>query len=658
VLELAADPEVPLLERVKLCAIVSSNLDEFFAVRIAGLLGQVQSGVGQPSPDGRLPIETLADCRARALKLQNAHASLWFDDLRPALAEEKIRILTVAECRPRDAAALARRFRREIEPLLTPIAVGAAAPFPYVPSLALNVGVFVPDTLTGESRFLRVNVPVGLPRFVSVGRGGYVLLEDAIVNFLPAVVGELDGRVIFRVTRDADFSISRDADDMLEAVETQLLRRRFADVVRLEVDAGAPEALVVRLLRELGVSEDEVYPMRAPLGLAALWELYELDRPDLKDARWRPVTRRPFAKRNPTELLAQIRRRDILVHHPYDSFDSSVGAFVAAARDPKVGALKATVYRTDSSSPTLTALVQAAEEEKQALCLVELKARFDERRNIEWSRALERAGVDVVFGASDLKVHAKLALLVRRERGEMRRYAHIGTGNYHASNASNYEDLGLFTADEAITADVADVFNAVTGRIVPAEFRKLIVGPWFLREGVVREIERVAEAARAGRTARIRLKVNSLGDPEIVDRLYAASEAGVRVEIIARGICTLRPGVRGLSENITVRSVLGRFLEHSRILSFQAGDDVRIWIGSADLMPRNLDRRVEVLAPIEDVRLRNDIGVMLDALLADTRFSWQLDARGKWLRTSAKSPMQAIPAQAVLMARATKRAKR
>jgi polyphosphate kinase len=370
------------------------------------------------------------------------------------------------------------------------------------------------------------------------------------------------------------------------------------------------------------------------------------------------VTRRPFSNRRPTALLAQIRRRDILVHHPYDSFDASVGAFVAAARDPKVGALKATVYRTDDSSPTLASLVETAEEDKQAVCLVELNARFDERRNIEWSRALERAGVDVVYGAPDLKVHAKLALLLRRERGGIRRYAHIGTGNYHSSNASNYEDLGLFTADHEVAADVAEVFNAITARLQPTVFRKLLVGPWFLREGVLHEIGRVANAAEIGETARIRLKVNALVDPEVVDALYAASSAGATVEIVARGMCVLRPGVPELSDRITVRSVLGRFLEHSRILSFQVGDRTSTWIGSADLMPRNLDRRVEVLVPIEDAQLRADISAVLEALLLDTRFSWELDADGRWTRTPAIPGAKRISAQELLMSRAERRAKK
>jgi polyphosphate kinase len=660
VLALAADPDVPLLERVKLCGIASSNLDEFFAVRVAGLLGQVQRGGVSRSPDGRLPAETLADCRDRIRDLQAALGELWLGELKPALAREKIRVLGVQECRPRELAALTRRFRKEIEPLLTPIAVGAAAPFPYVPSLALNVGVLVRDATTHEPRFIRVNVPVGLPRFVPVGRTAFVLLEDVILEFLPALVGADDGagRAVFRVTRDADYTISDDTDDLLEELEAQLSRRRFADVVRLEVDAGAPDDLVDLLRRQLIVSRTDVYESIAPLGLSSLVELSGLDRPDLKDPRWHPVTRRPFTKSNPTALLAQIRRRDLLVHHPYDSFDTSVGQFVAAARDTKVGAFKATVYRTDSSSPTLASLVKTAEEEKQALCLVELKARFDERRNIEWSRELERAGVDVVWGGPDVKMHAKFALLVRRERGELKRYAHIGTGNYHASNASNYEDLGLFTADEAVTADVSDLFNAVTAGMRPAPFRKLMVGPWYLRGDIDREIERVVKAARAGQHARIRIKVNGLADPAIVDSLYAASSAGVTVEIVARGICMLRPQVTGLSERIVVRSVLGRFLEHSRIFSFEAGDETRAWMGSADLMPRNLDRRIEIMAPLEDARTRSEIGVVFDALMADTRFAWELDGDGGWHRTGSGQAPARVSAQELLMRRAAKRAKK
>ena len=660
-LALAGDAELPLLERVRLCAIFSSNLDEFVAVRLAGIRRQIESRINRRFADGRTPSQTLRGARARIVELQSAQDGLWLEDLQPALAAEGILVGGVEECRPRELRALAKRFDREIQPLLTPIAVGVAAPFPYVTSLALNIGLLVRDMKTGEQRFIRVNVPDDLPRFVPVGeRGVHVPLEEVILHFLPALGGgvEILSDTTFRVTRDADLWLTPDADDLVEAVETQLDQRRFGDVVRVEVAGGASQELVDTIARELRIEADRVYATDAPLGLTALMELTAIDRPDLKDKPWLAATRRPFVNRSAADLLARIRRRDILVHHPYDSFDTSVEAFVAAARDSKVAALKGTVYRTGDLSATLTSLVETAEEGKQAVCLVELKARFDERRNIEWSRALERAGVDVVYGVPDLKVHAKLTLLVRRERNGVRRYVHIGTGNYHASHATSYEDLGLFTADEDIAADVAEVFNAVTGITRPAVFRKLLVGPWFLRDGILNEIDRVVRASRAGEVGRIRIKVNSLVDPEVIDALYAASSAGVTVEIIARGICMLRPGVSGLSERITVRSVLGRFLEHSRILSFQTNDRTTTWIGSADLMPRNLDRRVEVLVPVEDSRLRSDLAEVLDALLADTRFSWDLDAGGNWHRTEPKGRAKPVSAQEVLMTRATKRAKK
>jgi polyphosphate kinase len=661
VLALAGDADLPLLERVKLCAIFSSNLDEFVAVRLAGIGHQVESRIRRRSADGRTPSQTLRAVRERITELQAVQDQLWLEDLQPALAAEGIRIGGLEECAPRELKGLTKRFGREIEPLLTPIAVGVAAPFPYVTSLALNIGVLVRDRRTDERRFIRVNVPNDVPRFVPVGDTNvHVPLEQMILHFLPVLVGgmEILSQSTFRVTRDADLSLTADADDLVEAVETQLVQRRFGDIVRVEVAGHASQELVDTLVRELRIEADRVYVTDAPVGLSAVMELTAIDRPDLKDKPWLAGTRRPFVNRSPADLLARIRRRDILVHHPYDSFDTSVEAFGAAARDSKVAALKSTVYRTGELSGILASLVETAEEGKQAVCLVELTARFDERRNIEWSRALERAGVDVVYGVPDLKMHAKLTLIARRERTGVRRYVHIGTGNYHASHATSYEDLGLFTADEAIAADVAEVFNAVTGLTSPTMFRKLLVGPWFLRDGILNEIDRVVRASRAGEGGRIRIKVNSLVDPEVIDALYAASSAGVTVEIITRGICVLRPGVPGLSERITVRSVLGRFLEHSRIMSFQTSDRTTTWIGSADLMPRNLDRRVEVLVPVEDSRLRSDLAEVLDALVADTRFSWELDADGDWRRTKANGRAKPLSAQEILMSRATKRAKK
>jgi polyphosphate kinase len=659
VLELAADPALPLLDRVRFCAIASSNLDEFFAVRMAALRERAAVGVTRTPLDGRTPAQTFADTRRAILALQATQDSLWRDDLRPALAAAAIRVCTPEDCRPRDLRSLTKRFEREVLPLLTPIAVGPAGPFPHVHSLGLNLGVVVGDE--NETRFICISVPQEVPRFLDVGdRGVCVPVEDMLLHFLPSLLGDGEAwmTAVFRVTRDADVSVASDADDLLEALETELRRRRFGDVVRLEV--GSDTAPVIRdiLVRELAITTDQVYESSAPVGLAALKDLTAKGSSSLKHKPWRPVTSQQFANGSGTTLLAQIRRRDLLAHHPYDAYDTSVERFVGASRDPKVAALKATVYRTGNPSRTLASLVDAAERGKHAVCLVELRARFDERRNIEWSRALERAGVHVVYGAPDLKVHAKLCLLVRRERDGLRRYVHIGTGNYHASNASAYEDLSLFSADDDIAADVADVFNAVTGHTTPTVFRKLLVAPWFLREGLLHEIERVEHAAAAAEVARICLKVNALVDPEIVEALYRASTAGATIQVITRGICVLRPQVSDLSDRITVRSVLGPFLEHSRILSFQAGDRLSTWIGSADLMPRNLDRRVEVLAPVEDARLRARIGGVLDALLADTRFAWELDADGRWSRITAAPGTPPTSAQEVLMAQAVTRSKR
>jgi polyphosphate kinase len=527
-----------------------------------------------------------------------------------------------------------------------------------VSSLGLNVGVLLAQE--DEPRFVCIGVPQDVPRFLEVGaRGVRVPIEDALVHFLPSLVGAAaHEHGVFRVTRDADLFVASDADELLEALETQLRRRRFGDVVRLEVSATMPGAIRELLLGALAIGPDQLYETAAPLGLAGLAELASQGPDELKRKPWRPVTSGQFTTGSGTALLAKIRRRDLLAHHPYDAYDTSVERFVAASEDAKVAALKATVYRTGNPSRTLASLVEAADAGKHAVCLVELMARFDERQNIEWSRALERAGVHVVYGAPDLKIHAKLCLLVRRERGGLRSYVHIGSGNYHASNASAYEDLSLFTADEDIAADVVDVFNAVTGHTQPTVFRKLLVAPWFLREGLLHEIDRVAQAAAAGEAARIRLKVNALVDPEIVDALCAASGAGATVEAITRGICVLRPGVPGLSERVTVRSVLGPFLEHSRIISFQAGERVSTWIGSADLMPRNLDRRIEVLAPVEDASLRARIGDVLDALLADTRFAWELGSDGAWSRVGPAADEQPVSAQERLMEQALGRAKK
>jgi polyphosphate kinase len=653
VLELAADERLPLLERVKLCSIVSSNLDEFFAVRMAKLQRDLRHARPGQSPDGRSPALILAEARRRVIAIEEMQSKLWRAELRPLLTSERIRIVSIEECSQRELRTLRQRFDRELGPLLTPIAVGASAPFPAVQSLALNIALLTTDGCGMEKHFVRVNVPRDAPRFLDVGSGVRVALEDVVLHFLPTVIDSaIESSAVFRVTRDAELSPAADTDDLRHAVEVELLRRRFGRIVRLEIGAGATGETVEFLQRGLRVGRDDVYKSDVPLGLRDLSELAAEERPDLKYPSWVPSIHRTFSDPTSPAVLARIRQGDLLVHHPYDSFETSVQAFADCARDADVATFKATVYRTGPFSPTLASLIATAKEEKEAVGLIELKARFDEHCNIGWARRLQHAGVDVVYGAPNLKVHAKLALLVRREDAGIRRYVHIGTGNYHVSNASQYEDLSLFTADEDIAADVADLFNAVTARTRPSGFRKLLVGPWFLREGIVRQIARVSAAAEASEIARIRIKVNALVDPEIVDALYAASSAGAEIQIVTRGICVLRPGVRGLSERITVRSVLGRFLEHSRIFSFQAGDQTKTWIGSADLMPRNLDRRIEVLAPLESAQLCGEVDIVLDELLRDTRFSWELGADGVWRRRQPPRGALAVSVQDALMARA------
>ena len=654
VLDLASDPDVRLLERVKLFAIVSSNLDEFFAVRMARMEHMVASGNRRRFPDGRTPARTLVEARRAIVALQAAQEHVWLTQLRPALAAERIRVVSLDECGPSALRSLRERFDDELAPLVVPLS-GAAA-FREIPSLGLNVVVSVSDPHTAERRLVRVAVPDSLPRFLEVCSDDVrIPLEDVLCHFLPAVVGpsRVEAAAVFRITRDASLGIDRDAADVVGAVEAGLRRRRAGTVVRLETRVGTSAALVDELRTELELPHDRCYESAAPLALRGVLELADADRPELRSPPWNPVTHEAFTDGDGEALFAAIRRRDVLVHHPYASFDSSVLAFVCSSRDPRVNALKATVYRTGDASTTLASLVQAAESGKDAVALVEVKARFDERRNIDSGRSLERAGVDVVYGVPELKVHAKLTLLVRRERGRIRRYVHIGTGNYHASNAYSYEDLSLFTADEDIAADVAEVFEVIAGRTRSPVFRKLLVGPWFLRKGVLAEIERVTRAVAAGQTGRIRIKVNSLVDPEIVDALYAASQCGTTVDIVARGICALRPGLPGVSDRIRVRSVLGRFLEHSRVLSFQTDDLTTFWIGSPDLMPRNLDQRIEVLVPVEDDRLQRELGSVFDALLADTASSWDLAADGVWRRARPRSGERPVSAQETLMARAT-----
>jgi polyphosphate kinase len=659
VLALARDADLPLLERVKFCSIFSQMIDEFFMVRIAGLAGQAAAGVTVRSPDGRTPQQTLREARTRVLDLQAEQARIWAQELRPALAAEGIVVSQVADLSPEERGELELRYERDIYPVLTPLAVGPGQPFPYISGLSISIAVFVRDPETAEERFARVKVPEGLPRFLAVGNGSrFVPLEQVLTHFLPTLFPGMDvvERSVFRVTRDADLDVSDEADDLLEAVELELRRRRFGEVTRVEVAADMSAAMRERIQQGLRVDDDLVYPTEGTLDLGEISELTKVDRPDLALDPWVPVARPPLANLEAGDQFAAIRGGDLLVHHPYDSFAGSFESFVnTSASDPLVIAIKSTVYRTSDDTPLVPALIEAAENGKQSVCLVEIKARGDERRNIEWSRALEQAGVHVVYGFPSLKIHGKTTLVVRREGDVLRRYVHLGTGNYNKETARIYEDFGLFTADEEIAADLADLFNYLTGFGRPANFRKLLVAPFTLRQRLIEEIRDVADAARAGRRARIRIKVNGLTHTEVIDELYAASGAGARIDLLVRGVCSLRPDVPGLSDGIRVRSVLGRFLEHSRVFHFETGDRSRIYLGSADLMPRNLDHRIEVVTPVEDVGAQSELIATIDSLLADTASSWELDHDGVWHRVHPKKEDRPRSAQAVLMRRARRR---
>jgi polyphosphate kinase len=662
VLELAEDPDVPLLERVKFCSIYSSNLDEFFMIRVAGLMGQIASGLASPAANGRTQ-ETLSEIRRIVSGLAARQVKLWRSELRPALEENGIVVARVDDLRGAEQEELHALYEREIYPVLTPLAVGPGQPFPYISGLTLSLGLFVRDPDTSEERFARVKVPELLPRFLRIGdRAVYVPVEHVIAHFLPSLFPKMEIAecAAFRVTRNADLEVSDEADDLLEALELELRRRRFGEVVRLEVADAMSDRMRGRLLGGLGAGRDELYPIGGLLDLAALRELATIDRPELKDEPWRAVTQPRIADfDSAAQFFEEIGRGDILVHHPYESFATSFEAFVrGAATDPDVLGLKTTVYRTSDETPLVPALVEAAEEGKQSVCLVELKARFDEHRNIEWSRALERSGVHVVYGFSNLKIHAKATLIVRREDDGLRRYVHVGTGNYHALNARLYEDFGLFTADPDIAADIADLFNYVTGFGRPQRFRKLLVAPFALRSRLIDEIRAVAQTAAAGKKASIRLKVNALSDGAIIEELYEASEAGVQIDIVNRGVCSLRPGVPGLSENIRVRSVLGRYLEHSRLFIFENGKRSTYMLGSADLMPRNLDHRLEIVVPIEDSRAQQRVSAVFDALLADNSQAWGLRPDGTWKRQRPKKDERPKPAQTTLMRSARARFRR
>ncbi|MEI4272794.1 RNA degradosome polyphosphate kinase [Klenkia sp. LSe6-5] len=642
VLELAEDADAPLLERVKFLSIFASNLDEFFMVRIAGLKRRQNTGLTVRSPDGLTIREQLARIATRTQELVARHAGVFVDDVLPRLEENGIRIVHWGEVGDAESMRLREYFRDQVFPVLTPLAVDPAHPFPYISGLSLNLAVSVRDPETGAPRFARVKVPDNVPRFVPVHtedeESVFLPLEDLISAHLGQLFPGLDviDHHLFRVTRNADVEVEEDRDeDLLQALERELQRRRFGPAVRLEVtDSMDPQILDV-LLHELEVSPADVLHVPGLLDLASLMALYGLDRPELKDEPFVPGTHPRLADGEaPKSFFATLREGDVLVHHPYDSFATSVQRFIEqAAADPHVLAIKQTLYRTSGDSPIVQALIEAAEAGKQVVVLVEIKARFDEEANISWAKTLERAGCHVVYGLVGLKTHCKTALVVRRENGVLRRYCHIGTGNYNPKTARIYEDLGILTADPRVGADLTDLFNTLTGYSRQTTYRSLLVAPHGIRAGLLEKIRREARHAAEGRPAGIRIKVNSLVDEQLIDALYEASAAGVPVELWIRGICALRPQVPGLSENIRVRSIVGRFLEHSRVCHFANDGSPEWWLGSADLMHRNLDRRVEVLLRISDQHAQDQLQRMFDGAMADDVRSFSLGADGGWTQT-------------------------
>ena len=663
VLQLAESPDIPLLERLKFISIYARNLDEFFMIRVARLHEQVRGGVARLVPDGASPSETLDKLHTGIFEQGRRHADCFEKVLRPALAEKGLRILSAKDLDSDQRTQVDQRFREQIFPVLTPLAIGLGRHFPYISNLSLSLAVLLRDPEADEESVARVKVPKELiPRFLPLKGNVFVPLEEVIAQHLADLFPGMEVLHwgVFRVTRDADFTVSEDAEDLLKAVETELRQRRFGDVIRLEVQGGMNPKLLEPLVEALGLEERQVYEEHGLVGLSDLAAIaFGPGFPELKDPPWTPITQprlRPDAdSQDGGTVMSAMRRGDLLVHHPYESFGSSVERFVAeAVADPDVLAIKQTVYRTSDSSPLVPALITATENGKQAVCMVELKARFDERTNIKWANALEEAGVHVVYGIPSLKTHAKAILILRREGERVRHYVHIGTGNYNPKTARLYTDLGLFTRDPDIGADVADLFNYLTGFGRPKSFRKLLVAPLTMRAGLMEEIKRTILAHTMERPSRIQMKMNALVDPTIIRALYDASRAGVKVELNVRGICCLRPGVPGVSENIRVVSVLGRFLEHSRVYNFERGTEGRCYIGSADMMPRNLDHRVEILAPVEDPTLSSQVRDMLERCLADTTSAWELTADGTWRRRVPATPADKRSVQGELMERCSR----
>ena len=644
VLELAEDRTLPLLERVRFLAIFASNLDEFFMVRVAGLKRRIAAGVAVTSASGHAPLEILEQVWARSGELAQRASSCFRRDLLVRLSKENIQILRWDDLSDEEQNTLHGLFREKVFPVLTPLAVDPAHPFPYISGLSLNLAVVVRNPSTDRENFARVKVPPLLPRFIAASETRFVPLEDLISAHLqelfPGMI--IEAHHAFRVTRNEDFEVEEDdTENLLQAIERELMRRRFGPPVRLEVDASIDEDALDLLVRELGVSQAEVVASPGPLDLSGLHAIADIPRPDLHFPTFVPTTHPHLAaveSAKAADVFAAVRARDVLLHHPYDSFSTSVQAFIEqAAADPHVLAIKQTLYRTSGDSPIVDALIDAAEAGKQVVCLVELKARFDEQANITWARKLEQAGCHVVYGQVGLKTHCKLALVVREEGDRLRRYCHIGTGNYNPKTARTYEDFGLLTSDPVVAEDVANLFNQLSGYARGTSFRRLLVAPHSVRSGIVARIESEIENHLAGRPARVRFKANSLVDEVTIEALYRASSTGVPVDIWTRGICALRPGVPGMSETIQVRSILGRFLEHSRIFWFANSGEPEVWIGSADLMHRNLDRRVEALVRISSPDHVRELTELMEIAFAHTTAAWRLDRNGTWTRHHKRS---------------------
>jgi polyphosphate kinase len=644
VLEMAEDSNLYLLERLNFLAIFASNLDEFFMVRVAGLKRRIATGLAVTSASGLSPQDVLTQISQEAHRLQERHAKAFIDDIKPQLKEKGIKLVRWAALEEAEKKSLSEYFQNQIFPVLTPLAVDPAHPFPYISGLSLNLAVVIRNKATGKEHFARVKVPPLLPRFVRIpGNTGtqdvrFVPLEDIIGEFLGQLFPGMEvlQHHTFRVTRNEDLEVDEDeGENLLVALEKELLRRRFGPPVRLEVANDINPQVLELLIRELDINEEDVYHLPSPLDLTGLFEISGIKRPELHFPPHQVITNR-FLK--PVEddtisIFNAMRQRDILLHHPYESFATSVQAFVEeAAADPKVLAIKQTLYRTSGDSPIVDALIAAAEAGKQVLALVEIKARFDEQNNIAWARKLEQAGVHVVYGIVGLKTHCKLALVIRQEGNQLRRYCHIGTGNYNPKTARFYEDYGILTSREGVGEDLTKLFNQLSGYAPDATFKTLLVSPNGVREGLTERIDREIEFKKAGKAAHISLKMNSLVDEQIIDSLYRASNAGVTIDVLVRGMCALKPGVPGLSENIRVRSVLGRYLEHSRIFSFAGGGDPAVFIGSADMMHRNLDRRVEALVRLSQPDQIREMNSLFELAMSDEASTWHLKADGTWVR--------------------------